>query len=82
VDDVAHRCGVANDELEDAAEVAYEDDEGKERSAEKGVRGDFAEDVASEDAHFYYCLIKLVQVYRGCGRALLERERLRREYFG
>ena len=45
--------GVADDELEDFAEVAGEDDEGEEGSAEEGVGGDFAEDVAGEDAHFF-----------------------------
>ena len=45
--------GVADDELEDFSEVAGEDDESKEGSAEQGVRGDFAEDVAGENAHFF-----------------------------
>ena len=49
--DVGEGGGVADDELEDFAEVAHEDDEGKEDSAEEGVGGDFAEDVAGEDAH-------------------------------
>jgi hypothetical protein len=56
--DVSHGGGVADDELEDTAEVAHEDNKGKEGSAEKGVRGDFAEDVAGDDAHFVYCFVK------------------------
>jgi hypothetical protein len=67
MDDIAHGCGVANDELEDATKVADEDNEGKKRSPEKGVRGYFTEDVAGEDAHFLL-LKKLVQVYRGVGQ--------------
>ncbi len=49
--DVGEGGGVADDELEDVAEVAHEEHEGEERAAEQGVRGDFAEDVAGEDAH-------------------------------
>jgi hypothetical protein len=32
-------------------QVAHEENEGEEHAAEQGVAGDFAEDVASEDAH-------------------------------
>ena len=51
-DDVGVGGRVTDDELEDVPEIAHENDEGKEGSAEEGVRGDFAEDVAGEDAHF------------------------------
>lgn len=67
--DVSVGGRVADDELEYPAEVTGEDDEGKESSAEEGVRGDFAEDVAGEDTHFFYCFfllpVMLVQVYPG-----------------
>ena len=37
--------------LKDMAEVAHEEHEGEEGSAEKRVRGYFAEDIAGENAH-------------------------------
>src|ERR1039457_4537397 len=48
---VGERGGVADQEVEDLVEVAHEEHEGEEDSAEQGVGGDFAEDVAGEDAH-------------------------------
>src|ERR1700733_10746835 len=49
--DIGEGCGVADEELEDFAKIVDEEDEGEEGSAKEGVRGDFAEDVASDDAH-------------------------------
>ncbi len=49
--DIGQRSRVADDQLEDLAQVAYEQDKGEEGSAEQGVGDDFAEDVAGEDAH-------------------------------
>ena len=43
--DAAHR------ELHEREQVAHEQNEGEEHAAEQSVAGDFAEDVASEDAH-------------------------------
>ena len=54
--DIGVGGGVADNEFENFAEVASKDDEGEECSAEKGVRGDFAEDVAGENAHFFAAL--------------------------
>jgi hypothetical protein len=35
------------------------------------VRGDFAEDVAGENVHFFCCLVMLLQVYRGAAKRCL-----------
>ncbi len=42
---------VADYQFEDLSELAGEDDEGENRGAQDGVRGDFAENVAGENAH-------------------------------
>ncbi len=49
--DVEGDGDAADGELHEREQVAHEEDEGEEHAAEQGVAGDFAEDVASEDAH-------------------------------
>ena len=49
--DVEGGGDAADRELHEREQVAHEQNEGEEHAAEQGVAGDFAEDVASEDAH-------------------------------
>src|ERR1700733_1211118 len=72
-DDVGVRSGVADYEFEDSAEVASKDDEGEEGSTEKGVGGDFAEDVAGENAHcFATCEAGFKCIAAGLGQSSLQ----------
>ncbi len=49
--DVSEGGGVADEDVEDLLHVAHEEHEGEEDPAKQSVGGDFAEDVAGEDAH-------------------------------
>ena len=49
--DAGQRSAGADDEFEDASEVAREQDEGEDRRADQGVRGHFAKDVAGKNPH-------------------------------
>ena len=42
---------VADDELQQPSQVAHKDNEGEQRHAQQGVRGDFLQDVTGQDAH-------------------------------
>ena len=51
LDDRAQRCAVADDQFEQVRQIAHEEDEGEERSADEGVREHFFQDVPRQDAH-------------------------------
>ena len=48
---LGQRGAVADDEFEDASEVASEENESENRRADQGVGDDFSQNVAREDAH-------------------------------
>ena len=49
--DAGQRSAGADDEFEDASQIASEQNEGEDGGADEGVRDNFAEDVASQNPH-------------------------------